>query len=124
MEMTNEQFDDYVDEAFANLPESTRENMYNVAIVVEDCPTDEQIGKLGLNMGDSLFGLFEGFAQSKRLNFGVVLPDKITIFRKAILRYCSTEEEVRAKIENTLKHEIAHHFGSNETGARKAGRKK
>lgn len=122
--MTNEQFDDYVDEAFANLPESTRENMYNVAIVVEDCPTDEQIGKLGLNMGDSLFGLFEGFAQSKRLNFGVVLPDKITIFRKAILRYCSTEEEVRAKIENTLKHEIAHHFGSNETGARKAGRKK
>ena len=120
MEMINEQFDDYVDEAFASLPEPTREKMHNVAIVVEDCPTEEQISKLGLNMGDSLFGLFEGFAQSKRLNFGAVLPDKITIFRKAILRYCSTEEEVKAKIDNTLKHEIAHHFGSGEKGARKA----
>ncbi|MEK7097540.1 MAG: metallopeptidase family protein [Patescibacteria group bacterium] len=118
--MINEQFDDYVDEAFASLPEPTREKMHNVAIVVEDCPTEEQISKLGLNMGDSLFGLFEGFAQSKRLNFGAVLPDKITIFRKAILRYCSTEEEVKAKIDNTLKHEIAHHFGSGEKGARKA----
>src|SRR3989344_371223 len=120
MEMTNEKFDGYVEESFKGLPDSTKERMHNVAVLIEDCPTDEQISELGLNMGDSLFGLFEGFAQSKRLNFGAVLPDKITIFRKAILRYCSTEEEVKAKIENTLKHEIAHHFGSSEKGARKA----
>lgn len=120
--MTDEQFDKYVEEAYENLPGATKKRMNNVAILVEDIATEEQSGKLGRNSGESLFGLFEGYAQSRKLNFGVVLPDRITIFRKAILRHCETEEEVKTKIENTLKHEIAHHFGSDEKGARRAER--
>jgi predicted Zn-dependent protease with MMP-like domain len=41
----------------------------------------------------------------------LVLPDKITLYRRPILMRCRTVEEVRALVERTLRHEIAHHFG-------------
>ena len=90
---------------------------------MEDKPTEEQLNKVNLKRGDLLFGLFEGYAQGRKLNFGPVLPDRITIFRKAILSQCSDKIELKQKIISTVKHEIAHHFGSDEKGAFRAGKR-
>jgi predicted Zn-dependent protease with MMP-like domain len=45
--------------------------------------------------------------------YGLVPPDKITIFRGPILRACppSDEDAIRAQIRRTVLHEVAHHFG-------------
>jgi predicted Zn-dependent protease with MMP-like domain len=51
-----------------------------------------------------------------------VLPDRITIFSRAILSQAASPAEAKNKIISTVKHEIAHHFGSDEKGAAKAGR--
>ncbi len=123
MRISKEQFEQLVGEAIDSLPEKFKSKLYNVAIFVEDYPTKEQLGKLDRKNQYTLFGLFEGYAQAKRLNFGPVLPDRITIFRQPICKYCSSEKEVRQQIISTVKHEIAHHFGSGEDGARKASKK-
>jgi len=124
MYISKEKFEKLVIEALEGLPEKFKKKLNNVAIFVADRPTAEQLKKLGRNRRDyMLFGLFEGYAQARRLNFGPVLPDKITIFRKPICQFAKNEEEVRQKVISTVKHEIAHHFGLNEAGAARASKK-
>lgn len=122
MQISQQEFEKLVETALDSLLDKFRIKLNNVAIFAEDEPTFEQLKKVNLRRGDLLFGLFEGHAQAKKLNFGPVLPDRITIFRKAILSQCSNKNELKQKIISTVKHEIAHHFGSDEPGAAKAGK--
>jgi predicted Zn-dependent protease with MMP-like domain len=124
MQITREEFEKIVAETIDNLSEKFRDKLYNVAIFVEDFPSAEQKKKMKLRSDYALLGLFEGYAQARRLNFGPVLPDRITIFRQPIMQSCSTKEGCRQQIESTVKHEIAHHFGLDEKGARKASRRR
>jgi len=43
--------------------------------------------------------------------YGLVPPDKITIFKKPIEEYFSDEPEIVKEIAKVVRHEIAHHFG-------------
>jgi len=123
LQLSDQEFEKIVSQAMESLPEKFKSKLNNVAIFVEDEPSDEQLSKTKLRGGDLLFGLFEGYAQAKRLNLGPVLPDRITIFSQAILSQCSDETELKQKIISTVKHEIAHHFGSDERGAARAGKR-
>ena len=114
------EFEQIVSEAIDELPEKFRAKMNNVAILIEEFPTPETLREYGIRSKYGLYGLYEGYVQSSRRNVGVVTPDKITIFRMPILRACRTRKECQQKIIETVKHEIAHHFGSGERGARKA----
>jgi len=116
------QFEQIVGRAIEALPDKFKSKINNVAIFVEDEPTEDQLKKMNLRRGDLLFGLFEGYAQARKLNFGPILPDRITIFRLAILSQETDPLEVKNKIIATVKHEIAHHFGSDEKGAARAGK--
>jgi len=123
LNINKQEFEKIVEQTLDNLPEKFNSKLNNVAIFVEDEPTDEQLNKIKLKRDDLLFGLFEGYAQAKRLNIGPVLPDRITIFRRAILSQSDNIAELKQKIISTVKHEIAHHFGSDEPGAAKAGKR-
>lgn len=120
--VSEENFKKLVAEALDDLPDKFKEKLHNLAILVADRPSKEQLKKLKMNNNYFLYGLFEGYVQSKRINFGAVLPDRITIFRQSICGHSSSIEEIRNRVKSTVKHEIAHHFGSDEKGARKAGR--
>ena len=122
MLISPKKFERIVGQAISTLPEKFKNRLNNAAVFVEEEPTEEQLKKIRLKRGDMVFGLFEGYAQGKKLNFGPVLPDRITIFKKAILSQSSDEAELKQKIISTVRHEIAHHFGSDERGAAKAGR--
>ncbi|MDO8593088.1 MAG: metallopeptidase family protein [bacterium] len=122
MLITKQEFEKIVEQAVAGLPEKFKSKLNNVAIFAEDEPTGEQLNKIKLRRGDLLFGLFEGYAQAKKLNFGPVLPDRITIFRKAIISQSANAAELKQKIISTVRHEIAHHLGSDEPGAARASR--
>ena len=114
------EFESIVFEAIDELPKKFRAKMNNVAILIEEFPSPETLREYGIRSKYGLYGLYEGYVQSSRRNVGVVTPDKITIFRKPILKSCRTRKECQHKIIETVKHEIAHHFGSDEPGARKA----
>jgi predicted Zn-dependent protease with MMP-like domain len=124
MNIDQQQFEQIVSEALDSLPERFRERINNLAVLVEDFPNKDQMRDMKLRDRFGLFGLYEGYVQSSRHNFGPVLPDRITIFRVPIIESCDTTEECRMRIIETVKHEIAHHFGSDEKGARQAAKRK
>ena len=126
MQVSKEQFESWVAEAIDAVPEKFQEKINNLTFFVEDYPTEEQLKKAKLlgREGVLLLGLYEGYHQSQRLNVGPVIPDRITLFQKPLESLCATEEELKNQIFQTVQHEIAHHFGSDEPGARKAGQGK
>src|SRR4030042_3167713 len=118
-------FEKLVEEGIAMIPEKFLALLENVAIVIENEPTKEQIKKMKIGENYVLFGLYEGVPKTKRgPNYGMVLPDKITIFQKAIENFAKSDEEIRQIVKNTVWHEIAHHFGSSEESVRAAEKKR
>jgi predicted Zn-dependent protease with MMP-like domain len=110
--MDIEQFESLVARAVQSLPDEFQDRLRNVDVVVDDVPTASQLLKAGLKNHESLLGLYEGVPQTRRgVNYGLVLPDKITLFRQAIEARCRNDDEIRVVIQNVVRHEIAHHFG-------------
>ncbi len=98
--------------AVESLPDEFRSRLENIDVVVEDFPTPGQLAKAGLSRRHILLGLYEGIPLTKRsTHYGMVLPDKITIFQKPIETKCRNDDEVAAEIRSVVQHEIAHHFG-------------
>ena len=109
--MDREHFEELVVEAVEGLPEEFHERLENIVLVVEDWPSREQMISLGLEYRDELLGLYEGVPLTEGGRDHALLPDRITIFRKPIQRMCRTDEEVRRRVAETVRHEIAHYFG-------------
>jgi len=110
--MDRERFQRIVAEAVDDLPEEFLCRLHNIDVVVEDRPTVGQLRKAGMGRGQTMLGLYEGVPQTRRGRYyGLVLPDKITIFQAPIEARCRSEDEVRAEIRRVVRHEIAHHFG-------------
>jgi len=110
--MERERFEWLVAKAIADLPDEFRERMDNVDIVVQDEPTSGQIADAGLKRSETLLGLYEGVPLTRRSrSYGMVPPDKITIFQKPIEARYRGETQIQREIQRVVKHEIAHHFG-------------
>jgi len=115
--MDRERFEWLVSRAIEALPDEFISRLENVDVVVEDYPTQSQLTRTGLKRGQTLLGLYEGVPQTKRgAHYGLVPPDKITIFRKPIEAKCREAKcrynaEITNEIQRVVKHEIAHHFG-------------
>jgi predicted Zn-dependent protease with MMP-like domain len=105
-------FEHLVAEAVNSLPEEISERMENVDVVVADRPTREQLRVLKGRKGDTLFGLYEGVPLTNRSHgYGLVTPDKITIFQEPIESHCRNDAQIVKEVRRVVLHEIAHHFG-------------
>ena len=110
--MEREKFERFVAQAVEDLPDEFLSKLQNVDVVVEARPTFAQTSRARLKRGETLLGLYEGVPQTRRgRHYGMVLPDKITIFQKPIEAMCKDDNEVAIEIDRVVKHEIAHHFG-------------
>ena len=110
--MDRERFQWLVARAVASLPEGFRTKLENVDVVVEDWPTQGQLAEVGLSRRQTLLGLYQGVPLTKRgIHYGLVPPDKITIFQKPIEAKCRHDARIIAEIQRVVRHEIAHHFG-------------
>jgi predicted Zn-dependent protease with MMP-like domain len=96
-----ERFEAMVGEALDGLPPELGRLMRNVAVTV-----DPDGGPSGL------LGLYRGVPLTKRTShYAAVLPDQITIYRKAICALCDTEDDVVEQVRRVVIHEVGHHFG-------------
>ena len=112
MQISDETFAAIAEEAMVSLPEKYTSQMQNVAIVYEDQPSQAQRKKMNLKDNQTLFGLYEGIPMPKRgSGYNLVLPDKITIFKKPLVFASRDLNDLKARVRHTLWHEIAHHFG-------------
>ncbi len=97
--------------ALDSLPEELGELMRNVAVLVEHGP-----GPRGL------LGLYQGIPLTSRTtSYSGVLPDRITIYQRAICAICATEADVVEQVRRTVIHEVGHHFGISDDRLRELG---
>ncbi len=112
MEVSDEQFESLINQAMEELPQEYIKNLNNVVVVYEDEPTPEQRKELKLRCDQSLFGLYQGIPRTKRgIGYNLVVPDKITIFKKPMLNFVADMKGLKEQVKRTLWHEIAHHYG-------------
>jgi predicted Zn-dependent protease with MMP-like domain len=106
-------FEEIVGEALDSIPDPLWQMIDNVAVVVEDWAAPHQLQSVGLRDPRQLLGLYEGVPLTQRTNnYGLVAPDRITIFRRPIYGVCGPDEtRIREQIRRTVLHEVAHHFG-------------
>jgi len=120
--MDRERFEWLVARAVDSLPDEFQAKLKNVDVVVEDWPTRGQLAKVGLKRDYTLLGLYEGVPLTKRgSHYGLVPPDKITIFQKPIEAKSRYDAEITAEIQRVVRHEIAHHFGIGDAKLRQIG---
>jgi predicted Zn-dependent protease with MMP-like domain len=120
--MNRATFEELVDEALDGLPEHVSRWLDNVAIVVGQWPTPEQLAQAGLHHGGLLLGLYVGVPKTHRgFTYGETIPDKIVIFQGPIEQICRTPAQIRDQVRRTVLHEIGHHFGMDEEDLRLAG---
>ena len=101
-------FEDWVVEAIESLPAVFRERLGSVAIVIADEATPDELASVRAR---GLFGLYQGVPRSAWGADGSPVPSKITIFRGPLTRAHRGVDAQRAAVIDTVKHEIAHHFG-------------
>ncbi len=133
--MTPKEFEALVADAFALIPEKFRDKVKNVALLIEDEPSDKVKKEQNLGPRDTLLGLYHGVPQTERgdgYGVGATMPDTITVYRVPILEKAAHESgvgelvkwgemmtepmkrRVRAIVRDTIWHEIAHYFGMDE----------
>jgi predicted Zn-dependent protease with MMP-like domain len=98
--------------ALLSLPEEFAEKMENIEILIEPRPRSEHRRAVGLKPWQTLYGLYQGVPlPRRRVSYGLVAPDVITIFSEPLQRDFRSPERLRRQIRRTVLHEIAHHFG-------------
>jgi predicted Zn-dependent protease with MMP-like domain len=114
------EFEQVVDEALNSLPKRFADLVHNVAISVEEEPTDED---LAFDDGEDeedgepyeLLGIYRGVALTDRAFDGQpMLPDEIAVFRGPINRFARSRQEAVEEIRETVIHELGHYFGLDE----------
>jgi predicted Zn-dependent protease with MMP-like domain len=110
--MRPQRFDQLVSDALDLIPPDLAAAMDNVVVLVE-----------ARNPGEpDLLGLYEGVALTERDSwYAGSLPDTITIYRDALLDVCDTEADVVDEVAITVIHEIAHHFGIDDSRLHELG---
>lgn len=118
MRVATEEFEALVEEALEQLPEEFRAALENVAVMVAEEPSEEDLEEVGIDPDDperdELFGLYQGVPLPERDSFYSALPDRVLVFRGPILRECETRREVIREIRETVQHELGHYFGLEE----------
>ncbi|HUR78751.1 MAG TPA: metallopeptidase family protein [Acidimicrobiales bacterium] len=96
-----------VGDALDSIPDDIASKMENIAVVVDDFAPPGR-----------LLGLYEGVPLTNRANYGqgsagggMIMPDRVTIFRRSICAICTTDQEVVDQVRLTVIHEVGHHFG-------------
>ena len=110
LDVPTARFEQLVAEALDGIPDELAQRIDNVVIRVQE---DSRAG---------LLGLYEGIPLTRREQYGgMAMPDRITIYRRPILRHCRSEEEVVHQVMVTVVHEIAHHFGISDARLHELG---
>jgi predicted Zn-dependent protease with MMP-like domain len=121
--MERERFENLVAKAVDSLPEALRARMENIDVVVATRPTRRQLAEEALEPGEKLLGLYEGVPLTERTeHYGLVMPDKITIFQEPLESMCQSDAQIIAEVQRVVRHEIAHHFGISDERLEELGR--
>ena len=101
-------FDEALEAAIARLPDAYRAQLATVAIVVADEATPEELALVG---APGLYGLYRGVPRTAFGADNVPIPSVITLYRGPLERRWRGTAALVHGVEETLRHELAHHLG-------------
>ena len=104
-------FEDLVDEALAGIPMPFAAALDEIAIVIEDEPSPEQLRESDIPEDGTLYGLYEGVARTEYGADWVVAPNRITLFRLPLEADFPHPDDLAEEVRITVMHELAHHLG-------------
>lgn len=104
-------FEALVDRAIAAIPAPYSEALREVAIVIEDEPSEAQLEDNGLDLDDSMYGLYEGVPRTDYAADWAASPNRITLFRVPLVEDFADPAELETEVRMTVLHELAHHLG-------------
>ena len=112
--MDKRDFESLVHESLEDIPKEFKKKMENIEIVIEDWAKDKSLPQKRSRFSTYL-GLYQGIPLSKRgPYYSFVLPDKITLYQRAIESVSTNREDLKKTVRKVVIHEIGHHFGLNE----------
>jgi predicted Zn-dependent protease with MMP-like domain len=107
----HDRFDRLVDRAVATIPAPFRAALDEVALVIADEPTPEQLRENGLGPDETLYGLYEGVPRSEWGADWVPMPNRILLFRLPLEEDFPDPDDLADEVRITVLHELAHHLG-------------
>ncbi len=120
--MNRDLFEQFVAQAWENLPEEFRAGLDNIDVVVEEWADAGALRRAGVKHRSQLLGLYHGVPLTKRTRgYNLVLPDKISIYRQPIMMRCRDWNQVRRMVHRVLRHEVGHYFGLSDERLREIG---
>lgn len=108
--ISRREFEQLVEQALGELPERFAALLDNVAIVVEEEPSDEDLDVMDEGANE-LLGIYRGVPITERHYDSMRLPDQIAIFRGPILRVARSRSDALHEVRDTVIHELGHYFG-------------
>ena len=104
-------FERLVDRALAGIPSPFREHLAEVAIVIDDEPTADQLRHNGIDDDEGLYGIYEGVPITEYGADWVAMPNRITLFRLPLEEDFPDPDDLAEEVRITVIHELAHHLG-------------
>ena len=114
-------FEALVDRAVAAIPQPFAAALDEVAIVIADEPTPDQIRENQVEPDDTLYGLYEGVPRTEWGADWAPFPNRITLFRLPLEEDFADPDELADEVWATVVHELAHHLGIDDSRLEELG---
>jgi predicted Zn-dependent protease with MMP-like domain len=113
-ERRHQPFEMLVEQALDNLPPGVKHLLENVAVVIDDEPSAEQLRENGMRPSETMYGLYEGVSPVTYGADMVPFANKITLFRLPLEEDFPDPDDLAREVQKTVVHEIGHHAGMDE----------
>ncbi len=109
-----DRFERLVERALDGIPAPFRAALEEVAIVIEDEATPDQLDVADVDQADPedvLYGLYEGTPRTEWGADAVPFPNRISLFRIPLEEDFPDPDDLAEEVRITVIHELAHHLG-------------
>lgn len=100
-----------MERALDGLPAPVQRLLEDVAIVIEEEPSAEDLRQQGLPADELLYGLYQGTPATEYGADRVPFPNKISLYRLPLEEDFPDPRELAEEVRRTVLHELAHHVG-------------
>lgn len=114
-------FEELVERALAAIPEPFAGALGEVAVVIADEPTPDQLRENEIEPDETLYGLYEGVPRTEWGADWAVVPNRITLFRLPLEEDFADPDDLADEVWVTVIHELAHHLGIDDARLRELG---
>jgi predicted Zn-dependent protease with MMP-like domain len=114
-------FEALVDVALASIPRPFAAALDEVAIVIADEPSADQIRENEIGQDETLYGLYEGVPRTEWGADWAAVPNKITLFRLPLEADFADPDDLADEVWATVVHELAHHLGIDDARLEELG---